>query len=144
MSLGPHWRTMSAPTAYRLGDGAPVTIDSARAIWAAVAREVLEEADRRHTMLSHSDLARQLQLRSGVYTKTPVADWLPAVLAALADTEMVLRVRPDAQLAARPATATVTRRQREPAQRKRSPAPPKICPTCFMQLPASGRCDTCG
>lgn len=23
------------------------------------------------------------------------------------------------------------------------PEPPKICPTCFVQLPVSGRCDTC-
>ena len=135
---------MSSPTAYRLGDGAPVTIESARAIWTAVARELLEEADRRDAVVSHSDLARQLQQRSGVYTKAPVAGWLPAVLAALADTELVSRVRPDAPPAVRSANASAARRLREPAQRKRSPAPPKICPTCFMQLPASGRCDTCG
>ena len=49
---------MSSQLAYRLGDGAPVTIDSARAIWTAVAREVLEEVSRTSSV-AHSELARQ-------------------------------------------------------------------------------------
>lgn len=35
---------MSSQAPFRLGDGAPVTISAANAIWAAVAREVLEDA----------------------------------------------------------------------------------------------------
>lgn len=134
---------MSSPVPYRLGDGAPVTIDAARAIWAAVAREVLEEAS--SGSITQTELARQLQQRSGVYTRTPAAEWVPAVVADLGDPELTMRLRADAPLTASRARATAPRRPRaEPAARKREVAPPAICPTCFMQLPASGRCDTCG
>ena len=133
---------MSGQTAYRLGDGAPVTVDAARAIWTAVAREVLEQSS---TSLTHSELARQVQQRSGVYTRTPATEWLPTVVADLGDAELAARVRADAlPTAARARTARSPRPRAEPAARKRPEAPPLICPTCFMQLPASGRCDTCG
>lgn len=36
--------------------------------------------------------------------------------------------------------ATTASRERKP---KPADEPPKICPTCFMQLPASGICDNC-
>ena len=133
---------MSSLTAYRLGDGAPVTIDSARAIWAAFAREVLEESST--TAIAHSDLARQVQQRSGVFTRAPAAEWLPTVLADLGDADLTARVRADAPPTATRARTTSPRRPRaEPAARKRQEAPPSICPSCFMQLPASGRCDSC-
>src|SRR3954462_14127501 len=76
---GPHWSVMSSQAPYRLGDGAPVTIGSARAIWTAVAREVLEEASGTASV-AQSELARQVQQRSGVYTRMPAVEWLPAVL----------------------------------------------------------------
>jgi hypothetical protein len=134
---------MSSQGTYRLGDGAPVTIDSARAIWTAVAREVLEEASSTASV-AHSELARQVQQRSGVYTRMPALEWLPAVLADLGDAELTSRVRADAPQTGTRAKTTVSRRPRaEPATRKRQEAPPAICPTCFMQLPASGRCDIC-
>ncbi|HEX4655029.1 MAG TPA: hypothetical protein VH274_04745 [Mycobacteriales bacterium] len=134
---------MSSQGAYRLGDGAPVTLDSARAIWTAVAREVLEAASSTASV-AHSELARQVQQRSGVYTRTPAVEWLPAVLAGLGDAELTSRVRADAPQTGTRAKTTVPRRPRaEPATRKRQEAPPAICPTCFVQLPASGRCDTC-
>jgi hypothetical protein len=135
---------MSIQGAYRLGDGAPVTTDSARAIWAAVAREILGDVSST-TPVEHSELARQVQQRSGVYTRAPAAEWLPAVLTDIDDAELAARVRPDAP----PRTTTRTRAsaprrpRAEPAARKRQDAPVAICPTCFMQLPASGRCDTC-
>jgi hypothetical protein len=133
---------MSSQGAYRLGDGAPVTVESARAIWAAVAREVLEGATT--TSVAHSELARQVQQRSGVFTRMPAAEWLPAVLADLGDAELTARVRPDAPPATTRTRTTATRRPRAaPATAKRQETPPAICPTCFMQLPASGRCDTC-
>src|SRR3954464_16077988 len=53
---GPDWRVMSSQGAYRLGDGSPVTSESARAIWTAVAREVLEEV-RGATSMPYSELA---------------------------------------------------------------------------------------
>ena len=130
---------MPSQAAYRLGDGAPVTLEAARAIWGAVAREVLEEGP-----ATHSELSRQLQQRSGVYTRMPASEWLPAVLTDLDDAELSARVRPDpSPIAARPRAAAVRKPRAEPAPRKREAAPPAICPTCFMQLPASGRCDTC-
>ena len=130
-------------TAYRLGDGAPVTVDSARAIWTAVAREVLEAAPGTASV-AQSEIARQVQQRSGVFTRMPASEWLPAVLADLGDADLAARIRPDPPPAASRAKTTSSRRPRaEPATRKREEAPPAICPTCFMQLPASGRCDTC-
>jgi hypothetical protein len=132
---------MSSPLAYRLGDGSPVTLDSARAIWAAVAREVLEAST---GPVSHSQLAREVQQRSGIYTRMGVSEWLPTVLADLGDSDLAARARADVVSAPTRARATTTRRPRaEPAARKRQDDPPAICPTCFMQLPASGRCDTC-
>lgn len=134
---------MSRQVAYRLGDGSPVTLDSARAIWAAVAREVLESAA---GAVTHSELARLVQQRSGIYTRMPTSEWLPTVVADLGDVELTSRLRADAPaVASRTRTTTAPRRPRaEPARPKRQDAPPAICPTCFMQLPASGRCDTCG
>jgi hypothetical protein len=133
---------MSSQVPYRLGDGAPVTIDAARAIWAAVAREVLEAAST--APVAHSELARQVQQRSGVFTRMPAVEWLPMVLADIGDAELTARVRADAPPSATRTRSTAVRRPRAtPAPRKRTEVPPAICPTCFMQLPASGRCDTC-
>jgi hypothetical protein len=134
---------MSSQLAYRLGDGAPVTAESARAIWAAVTREVLESTSST-APVTHSELARQVQQRSGVYTRMPAAEWLPSVLADVDDAELTARLRADPPVTTARARKTAARRPRaEPAARKRVEAPPAICPTCFMQLPASGRCDTC-
>jgi hypothetical protein len=134
---------MSSQVAYRLGDGAPVTVDAARAIWTAVAREILDGASST-APVTHSELARQVQQRSGVSTRMAAAEWLPAVLAGLGDAELTARVRADAPKTATRAKTTASRRPRaEPAPRKREAAPPAICPTCFTQLPASGRCDMC-
>ena len=132
---------MPSQLAYRLGDGAPVTEDAARAIWTAVAREVLEDPAAR---VNRDELARLVQQRSGVYTRSAATEWLPAVLATL-DGELTGRIRPDpAPAAARVRTTAARRPRAEPAPKKREAPPPAICPTCFMQLPASGRCDTCG
>src|SRR3954469_18993012 len=100
---------MSSQVAYRLGDGAPVGFDSARAIWAAVAREVLEQ-NPGTASITHSELARQVQQRSGVYTRMPVSEWLPPVLADLADAELTARLRADAPQPATRAKRTAARR----------------------------------
>lgn len=90
-----------------------------------------------------SELARLVQQRSGVYTRMPADEWLPAVLADLGDAELTARVRADPPPATR-VKATAARRPRvEPKTPKRQETPPAICPTCFTQLPATGRCDTC-
>src|SRR3954469_18305109 len=113
---------MSNQVAYRLGDGAPVGFDYARAIWEVVAREVLEE-NPSTASVAHSELARQVQQRSGVYTRMPAAEWLPAVLAGLGDAELTSRVRADAPQTGTRAKTTVSRRPRaEPATPKRQDA----------------------
>ena len=132
---------MSNQAAYRLGTGTPVPLESARAIWMAVAREVLDGTST--PTIAYSELGREVQQRSGVYTRMPVADWLPAVLVDLNDAALTSRVRTDAPPAAPRAKVKVSRPRAEPAPRKREEPPPAICPSCFMQLPASGRCDTC-
>jgi hypothetical protein len=134
---------MSSQAAYRLGDGAPVTMDAARAIWGAVAREVLEAVPS-NASVAHSDLARKVQQRSGVYTRMPVSEWLPGVVTDLGDADLAARLRADVPpRTSTRAKSTAPRKRAAPAVRKREEAPPAICPTCFMQLPSSGRCDTC-
>ena len=137
---------MSGPSAYRLGDGAPVTPESATAIWTAVTREVLEETSRKGGAITQTELARQVQQRSGIQTRMPTAEWLmPVVAQATAHLPSLAGVlRPDRVATAAPARRATSRAPRQPAAPKREAAPPKICPTCFMQLPATGRCDTCG
>src|SRR3954451_16065777 len=85
---------MSSQVAYRLGDGAPVGFDSARAIWAVVAREVLE-ANPGTASVAHSELARQVQQRSGVYTRMPVSGWLAGVVADIAGAHLTAPLRVD-------------------------------------------------
>jgi hypothetical protein len=136
--------------AYRLGDGAPVSAESATAMWAAVTREVLEDTSRRGGAITHSDLGRQVQQRSGIQTRRPTAEWLlPVVAQATAsDPELAGVLRPDPSPAvagrAKRAGTRTPRAPRQPAAPKREAPPPPVCPTCFMQLPATGRCDTCG
>lgn len=173
---------MAGVDAYRLGDGAPVTFESARAIWSVVAREVLAETARHYNaVIAETDVAKQVQQRSGVHTRSPVASWLPAVLddvtkscAADGGGDLASLCRRDGigddlghaeerlrcyrelsvdlpldggrpsllQRPAAPRPARV-RTPTAPAPRKRTETPPAICPTCFMALPTSGRCDNC-
>lgn len=44
----------------------------------------------------------------------------------------------------RQASSRAPRAAQPPRPPARKDEPPKICPTCFVQLPASGICDTCG
>jgi hypothetical protein len=134
--------------AYRLGDGAPVTDEAAQAIWVVVAREVLEEKQRRATTIYRSDLAKQVQTRSGVHTRAPLDDWLARVLHTIAEDDPVQAgvCRPDPVAAPagvrRSSTPHAPRPRAEPAAKKRETTV-SICPTCFMQLPVSGRCENC-
>src|SRR3954471_9433477 len=117
---------MSSEVAYRLGDGAPVVFDSARAIWTAVARELLEETPSTASV-AHSELARQVQQRSGVYTRMPVSEWLPAAGANRGAAQLPARLRDDApQPAARARRTTAKRAPAEPRPLKRQEAPPAI------------------
>lgn len=74
------------------------------------------------------------------------ADDVPAEVVAQVEAEAAAE-RAAAQEAARekatrPRRAS-TRAPKAPKPVKREDEPPKICPTCFVQLPASGICDTC-
>jgi len=59
------------------------------------------------------------------------------------------RPEPPARAARAPRATGSTRPPRAPRAAKPAPAPkkveaaPKVCPTCFMALPASGQCDFC-
>src|SRR3954465_3022068 len=110
---------MSSQGAYRLGGGSPVTSESARAIWTAVAREVLEEV-RGTASMPYSELARQVQQRSGVYTRAPASEGVPALVADLSDPDLAAKSRPDAAPTPTRTRTTAARRPRaEPAPRKR-------------------------
>src|SRR5947209_19381167 len=87
---------MSSQIAYRLGDGAPVTMEAAHAIWTAVAREVLEEGST-SSSITHSELARQVQQRSGVYTRMPTSESLNTGVADVGEALRTATVRPEAQ-----------------------------------------------
>lgn len=43
-----------------------------------------------------------------------------------------------------PALSPQLHRQRDRARRATPPRPEPLCPTCFVTLPASGQCDSCG
>lgn len=73
------------------------------------------------------------------------AEVLAAAAAAARAKEEAARAEQEAKDAARRRRSTA-RTPRQPRER-RSPAAeeaPRICPTCFVQLPASGICDECG
>lgn len=133
--------------AYRLGDGAPVTDEAAQAIWVVVAREVLEEFQRRGATIYRSDLAKRVQTRSGVHTRAALDDWLARILNAIAEEDPVQAgvCRPDplaAPAGVRRSTQRAPRPRAEEAPKKREDVV-SICPTCFMQLPVTGRCANC-
>lgn len=65
----------------------------------------------------------------------------------IAQAEAIARAEAAAEQASgKRVTPRVTPRARAASTRplKREDQPPKICPTCFVQLPASGICDSCG
>src|SRR5947209_6278117 len=127
-----HWTAMSGPAAYRLGDGAPVTSDAARAISVVVAREVLEESARRTPAgVTRTELPKLVQQRSGVHTRMAIDEWLTAVVAeaAAGDAQLSALCRPDVQAAA-PRTTTKPRAPRARAEStaaRRREAPVSIC-----------------
>lgn len=65
---------------------------------------------------------------------------------AIAEADALARAKAEtaqetAKPAARPRRAAAAPRERKP--KKPEEPQPQICPTCFMQLPASGICDNC-
>ena len=197
----------SAAGTYRIGDGAPVSFESAQALWTSMARDVLVETARRYNAyVTSSQLAAEVQTRSGIRTKMLMPQWIGGVLGSVSDDcaqrgeplltalcvgedgsvndgypEAVERTsgsRPvDVELhaagerlncyrhfgaelpedggrpqltrrvampAAKPTTKRAAAKKTATPKRQVVERPVAICPTCFMQLPSSGRCDTCG
>lgn len=73
-----------------------------------------------------------------------LADDVPAEVAARVAAEAL--AQEEADRAARERRTTTRTRAPRAARERKQPEPeepPKVCPTCFMQLPASGICDSC-
>jgi hypothetical protein len=181
-----------------------VGVNEARGQWATAAGEVLAEVAGHYlAVVTYTELAEQVQQRTGLRTRTHSRNWIGSVIAQVvartraaglppltslishrADggtdlDETTVRSRlacyrhfaddvPDDVIvaadeaeAAERALAEEEARAKAAAPRRRASAarasstaparkpvkreeePPAICPTCFMQLPASGICDNC-
>ncbi|MFF0545683.1 hypothetical protein ACWEVD_25005 [Nocardia thailandica] len=71
----------SAPTTWRDADGAAVGFTEARAAWVEAAHELLvETAGRFNNFVVNTDLAEQIQERSGIRTRVKWQHWLSVVL----------------------------------------------------------------
>lgn len=167
--------------------------------WAAVATEILTEVAGHYLgLITYSDLAGQVQERTGMRTRAPYRSWIGGVLAAtvarcraeslppltslvvyrvdsdaavedttalarfacyrrfavdvppeaIAEADALTRARAaaaaEAEPAKKPRAARAPRAPREKKPAKPQEEAPKICPTCFVQLPATGVCDNCG
>lgn len=178
-----------------------VEVNAARDEWAVAAGDVLTEVAGHYLgVVTYTDLAEQVQVRTKLRTRSHSRNWIGSVLAQVATrsraaglpplTSLVAHradggIEPDestvkARLAcyrrfaddipdhvivqadedaraeaAAAAEAERARRSKPRASTPRAARPktrtparqeeaPKICPTCFMQLPASGVCDSCG
>lgn len=186
---------------YRIGDGAPVSVEAAQALWTSMARDALVDVARRYNeTITYGKLAAEVQTRSGVRSKMLMSRWLNGVLGVLADdcakrgepllsalclnddgsvgdgyADAVERAtgtwprdadwhaaeerlscyrhfgaelppdggRPTLVRKVAPPRKTAQPRAARTTTPRRTERPIAICPTCFTQLPASGRCDTC-
>ncbi|WP_179251273.1 hypothetical protein [Enemella evansiae] len=169
-------------------DRTPVTAGEATREWALNAHDILEEiAPRYGRSIAFTDVAHEVQRRSGIRTDLPPASWLPDVLSEVAtrcqesgEPRLTEFVDPPGQTpssvvsAARleahkaygaklpnpdaPARRRTTRAKATTGTRASSgtPRPAKaarptpieerrrpVCPTCFVELPATGICDDC-
>jgi len=78
--------TVDGPGTWRVGDGSAVEFIDAQTEWAPFAREVLiETAKKYHGFVTYKDLAEQVQLRSGVRTRSQMRNWIGSVLIIVAD-----------------------------------------------------------
>ncbi|MBO9569596.1 MAG: hypothetical protein J7503_12315 [Cellulomonas iranensis] len=86
------------------------------------------------------DIAGALAIAAGILRKRGFDVTQPGgAPAARTSTRAAAPKAPRAPRAPRAAAAPTTRRAAAPEEK---PAP--VCPTCFMTLPATGVCDTCG
>ncbi len=85
-----------------------------------------------------TDAAREVLAAFGITDPAPPG-WTPPVVVAPEPTLKVVPVK-----AARTTTPRAPRAPKPPAAPKRAEPVVKVCPTCFMALPATGICDNCG
>ena len=150
---------------FRSSNQSPVSAAEANDAWARAARVVLEDvAGEVGATITDRDLAQAVQDATGIETTQPIKTWIGKVLERVerasgpsdpaALTALVVQAappRPRSAAAAsvpRPARAAPSGRSvpRAPAARptKTLTPGPQPCPTCFVQLPASGVCPNCG
>jgi hypothetical protein len=71
---------------WQLTDHHPVTAQEARREWALVAHDILEEVAKRYgRSVQYSDLAQEMQRRTGIATDLELSTWVDDVLAAVAE-----------------------------------------------------------
>lgn len=78
---------MSASAAYwRLEAHAPVSKEAAEAAWSAAAHQRLAQLARSyHATIEHGQLAKEIQVSSGVRTRVPMRHWIGRALGMVAD-----------------------------------------------------------
>jgi hypothetical protein len=84
-----------------------------------------------------TDAAREVLARFGVTDPAPPG-WEPPVVAAPEPTAVVVPAKKPRR------TSTPRPAKPKPTPARRAEPTTKICPTCFMALPATGICDNCG
>ena len=133
-------------------DALPTSKAIALQTWAPVAIEVLLERDGRK--ITATDLATEVQSRSGVSTSHPATSWMADLLVVVdhlrtLDGEPSLGgmvgTPPPPPRASRASGGgrTASPRVSTPRAPAKSDRPIAMCPRCFMALPATGICDNC-
>lgn len=144
-------------------DATPTSKAIAMQSWVGAAYELLTE--RAGQPVTQTELAESVQARTLIHTSHPVANWLPDALGLVDKICERNQERPLSRLVSLRASTRATARatsgssgpagasRRTPASARPAAAPRKVaksdrpvtlCPTCFMALPATGVCDTCG
>jgi hypothetical protein len=133
-------------------DELPTSKAIALQTWAPVAVELLLAQDGRR--ITASDLAAEVQSRSGISTSHPAATWV-ADLMVVVDHLRELDGEPSLSglVGAPPPPPRASRasgggraaspRVSTPRAPAKSDRPVATCPRCFMALPATGLCDNC-
>ena len=133
-------------------DALPTSKAIALQTWAPVTIEVLLEREGRK--ITATDLATEVQSRSGVSTSHPPTSWVPDLLVVVdhlrtLDGEPSLSglvgTPPPPPRATRSSGGgrTASPRVSAPRAPAKSDRPISTCPRCFMALPATGICDNC-
>jgi hypothetical protein len=133
-------------------DATPTSKAIALQSWAPVAVDVLVARDGHR--ITATDLAAEVQERSGLSTSHPATTWIPDLLLLVdhlraregaSSLSGLVGAPPPPRRASRPSGGgrAATPRVSTPRQPAKSDRPVATCPRCFMALPATGVCDNC-